>query len=67
MCLVLLCGTVAGHELKRRLEAVRFPGYSEEEEEEEEECGVSIDVFSESGSDISTEGGTIYATSFLTF
>ena len=46
---------------------MRFPGYSEEEEEaeeeeeeEEEECGASIDVFSETGSEISTVEGRYY-------
>ena len=46
---------LAARELEKRLEAVQFPGYSEEEEEEEEEAlGGSIDVFSESGSEIIT-------------
>ena len=50
---------LAARELEKRLEAVQFPGYSEEEEEEEEEeaLGGSIDVFSESGSEISTLEG----------
>ena len=61
---------LAAGELEKRLEAVQFPGYSEEEweeeEEEEEERGGSIDVFSESGSEMSTLEG-MYVTSFLTF
>jgi hypothetical protein len=57
---------LAAGELEKRLEAVQFPGYSEEEREEEEERGGSIDVFSESGSEMSTLEG-MYVTSFLTF
>ena len=55
---VFVCVILAARELEKRLEAVQFPGYSEEEEGEEEEAlGGSIDVFSESGSEISTLGG----------
>ena len=46
-------------ELERRLDVVRFPGYSEEENEGDgaNGCEASIDAFSESGSDLSTREG----------
>ena len=51
------------YELQRRLEAVKFPGFSGEEEEEEEEEGGSdgelaaIEGFSESGSEVNCVDG----------
>ena len=55
---------LASRELQRRLEAVKFPGFSgeEEEEEEEEEGGsdrelAAIEGFSESGSEVNCVDG----------
>lgn len=46
---VYINDTLASRELQRRLEAVRFPGYSGDEEEEERLS--EIEVFSESESE----------------
>ena len=58
---VLVCPLLASRELQRRLEAVRFPGFSGEEEEEEEGGSdrelAAIEVFSESGSDVNGVDG----------
>ena len=45
---------LASRELQRKLEAVRFPGYSGDEDVEGESDGelAAIDVFSESGSEV---------------
>ena len=54
---------LASRELQRRLEAVKFPGFSGEEEEGEEEEGGSdrelaaIEGFSESGSEVNCVDG----------
>ena len=57
---VLVCPLLASRELQRRLEAVRFPGFSGEEEEEEGGSDrelAAIEVFSESGSDVNGVDG----------
>ena len=53
---------LGSRELQRRLETVRFPGFSGEEEEEEEGGGsdrelAAIEGFSESGSEVNCVDG----------